>query len=55
MVAIWREPGEKLVLQAANPNDETCLINGGHHASIDLPSDNDQFLKILDTTFALNK
>ena len=55
-VAIWREPGEKLVLQAANPNDETCIvINGGHHASINLPSDNDQFLKILDATFALNK
>jgi hypothetical protein len=51
-VAIWREPGEKLVLQAANPNDETCIvINGGHHASINLPSDNDQFFKILDATF----
>ena len=55
-VAIWREPGEKLVLQAANPNDETCIvINDGHHASINLPSDNDQFLKILDATFDLNK
>src|SRR5438132_1599431 len=27
-VAIWREPGEKLVLQAANPNDETCIVIG---------------------------
>jgi len=56
MVAIWREPGERLVLRAANPNDETSVfINGGHHASINLPSDNDQFLKILDAAFDLNK
>jgi len=56
MVAIWREPGERLVLRAANPNDETSVfINDGQHASINLPSDNDQFLKILDATFDLNK
>jgi hypothetical protein len=55
-VAIWREPGEKLVLLAANPIHEASIfINGGHHASINLPSDNDQFLKILDATFNLNK
>jgi hypothetical protein len=56
MVTIWQEPGEKLVLHAANRNDETCIvIYGGRQASINLPSDNDQFLKILDATFALNK
>jgi len=56
IVVIWQEPGQKLVLQATNPKDETCMImKGGHHVSLDLPSDNDQFIKTLDAAFDLNK
>jgi len=56
IVVIWQEPGQKLVLQATNPKDETCMImKGGHHVSLDLPSDNDHFIKTLDAAFDLNK
>lgn len=55
-VAIWQESGDKLVVQAANRKDETCIfIKGEDHVAVDLPLDNSQFLQILNTAFGLDK
>jgi hypothetical protein len=43
-------------VQAAHPNDETCIFTKGeNHLTVDLPLDNSQFLQILDAAFGLNK
>jgi hypothetical protein len=54
--AIWQEPGDKLIVQPTNPDDETSIfVKGANHLSLDLPLDNIRFLHILRTALDLDK
>jgi hypothetical protein len=47
--------GGSIYLSRAGSIYLSGIVKGGHHVSVDLASDNDQFIKTLDAAFDLNK